>query len=384
MVFRDKYGLSFEMIGRLILINFATQIIVDYIAIKIADQVGHRKMLVLSQICSALGLSLLGICPLLTNKPYIGLIIAVIIYATGGGLTEVLVSPIVDRLPLGNKQAAMSLLHSFYCWGQVIVVVGTTFTLNIIGHEIWYIIPFIWAAVPITTVFFMAKIPLPPPIAENEKTPLTKLFQSKLFIIMLLLMLSAGASELSMSQWSSLFAEKGLGVSKVMGDLLGPCLFAVLMGLGRVGYSVFGKKTDVRKYLIFCAALCIGCYLCAALIQIPIVSLIGCALCGFSISMMWPGVLVLCSQRFPNGGTAAFGACALAGDLGCSLGPWITGLIADLAEKNNNITNLGAQLGLAPEQAGLKTGLLTAVIFPLILMFGLFFLKKMSPNSDKN
>ncbi len=383
VVFRDNYGLSFEMIGRLILINFATQLIADCIIIKIADRIGIKKLLIISQILSASGLCLLGAVPLIFADPYIWLCATVIIYALGGGIIEVLVSPVVNDLPVKNKQSAMSLLHSFYCWGQVLVVLGTTFTLVFIGQKLWFFIPFAWAIVPAITAIFMINMPMPDLSTKTERISPKQLFRTKTFIILLILMLTAGSAELAMSQWSSIFAEKGLGISKVSGDIYGPCLFAALMGLGRLGYSIFGKKTDIRRYLIFCAFLCVTCYLCAALVPVPIIALGGCALCGFSISMMWPGILTIAAQRFPGGGTALFGGCALAGDIGCSIGPWLTGIVAQISENSQKMQDLGSAIGLNPEQTGLRTGLFSAAIFPLVFLILLFTIKKISPYGDK-
>lgn len=375
IVFQDEFGISFEMIGRLILINFGTQIVADLLAVKFVDRIGYRKAAVSAHIFSAAGLIALGVLPKLLPSPYTGLVLAVVIYAVGGGLIEVLISPIVESLPGEAKASAMSLLHSFYCWGQMGVVLLTTFLMKLLGIGMWFVLPVLWSAIPIFNLFRFIKVPLMPAIPEEEKTPARQLLSSGGFIIALILMMCAGASELTMSQWSSLFAEKGLKVPKLVGDLLGPCLFALLMGLGRTAYGIWGHKIHLRRALLASGALCIFCYAVTVFVQNPVFSLLGCAVCGFSVSLMWPGTFSLTAEAYPKGGTAMFGMLAIFGDLGASIGPWLAGLVSDLAQKSNRLVALGAANGLNPEQLGLKSGLLTALVFPVILFIGLAFLK---------
>lgn len=376
IVFQNSFKISFEMIGRLILINFGTQLIVDALAVKFVDRIGYRISIVMAHVFSAAGLIALGILPNIMPSPYTGLIISVIIYAVGGGLIEVLVSPIVDSLPGEAKASAMSLLHSFYSWGQVGVVAVTTLVLKIIGSNTWYVLPVLWSLIPIYNMIKFMRVPLVPAMPEHEKIPVRKLLNSNLFMAAMLLMLCAGASEQAMSQWSSLFAEKGLQVPKVMGDLLGPCLFAVLMGIGRTIYGIWGHRIHLGKALIASAALCVACYLVTVLVQIPVISLLSCAACGFAVSLMWPGVFSLTAQRYPKGGTAMFGILAIFGDLGCSFGPWLAGLISDYSQRSARLVNLGAAYGLQPEQLGLKSGMLIATVFPLIMILGLLVFKQ--------
>ncbi|MHB8064459.1 MAG: MFS transporter [Ruminiclostridium sp.] len=383
VVFQSQFKISFEMIGRLILINFGTQLIVDALAIKFVDKIGYRVSIILAHFFSALGLIALGILPNIISSPYIGLIIAVVIYAVGGGLIEVLVSPIVDALPGDAKASTMSLLHSFYCWGQVSVVLLSTIFIKIMGNNLWYILPILWSLVPSYNLIRFIRVPLMPAVAEHEKMPIKQLINSKLFLVALLLMLCAGASELAMSQWSSLFAEKGLQVPKLIGDLLGPCLFAVLMGIGRLMYSVWGYKLHIEKALLISAAFCIACYTITAFVQIPIISLLSCALCGLSVSLMWPGVFSLTAERYSNGGTAMFGMLAIFGDIGCAFGPWLAGIISDVAQKSNKLIEFGRTNGLSLEQVGLKAGLLIASIFPLIMFFLMLIYKSSSMKKVK-
>lgn len=380
VVFQDQFHISFEMIGRLILINFATQIIVDVLAVKYIDRIGYRTGVVAAHVFSAVGLIALGTLPLIMPNPYIGLVMAVVLYAIGGGLIEVLISPIVDSLPGEEKASAMSLLHAFYCWGQVLVILVTTVLLQVVGSQMWFVFPILWAIIPIYNLTQFVKVPLMPAVSEHEKIPLKELFSSKLFLIALLLMMCAGAAELSMSQWASLFAEKGLQVPKMLGDLLGPCLFAVLMGIGRTIYGVYGHKIHLKKILLASSLLCIACYGITIFVPIPIISLLGCALCGLAVSVMWPGTLSLTSARYPKGGTAMFGLLAVMGDVGASVGPWITGWVSDLGQKSDQLIEMSQINNINIEQLGLKIGMLVAIVFPIMMFVGLCFLKEQKIN----
>ena len=369
VIFQNRYGLSFEEVGRIILINFVVQIAADLISVKFMDSIGYRKGAVLAHALCAAGLILMAVLPNIMPTPYIGIIISVVFYACGGGLLEVLVSPIVDSLPGDQKDSAMSLLHSFYCWGQVSVVLVTTILLGLLGQDFWPLLPVMWALIPIYNLFRFLKIPLVPAAAHEERTPLRKLFNSKFFLVALLMMLCAGASELTMSQWSSLFAEKGLHLPKVLGDLLGPCLFAVFMGIGRTIYGFWGSRIHLKRALLASSVLCVICYLTTVFAPWPLLSLMGCALSGLSVSLMWPGTFSLSSGRFPGGGTALFGMLAVFGDIGCSLGPWLTGLVSDLSKQNRlpALTGLIRTPSMDLNETGLKSGLLIAIIFPILM-----------------
>lgn len=373
VIFQTQYQISYEMLGRLILTNFTTQIIADILAVKYASKFGYRRLAILAHVLSVMGLVGLSLLPQLLS-PYNGLMLAVIIYALGGGIIEVLMSPIVESLPFDEKSSEMSLLHSFYCWGQVGVVIGTTFLLKVFGNELWMYVPLVWALIPLSNIFRFKKVPLVSIETEEETSKPIELFKSKFFIIALILMLCAGASELTMSQWSSLFAEKGLGVSKVVGDLLGPCLFAILMGIGRTIYGILGNKVQIERALLYSGLLCVICYLVTALAFNPFLSLLGCAVCGLSISLMWPGTFSMSAKYYPQGGVMMFGLLAIAGDVGASIGPWIAGVISDIVQTMNGIDQY--MISLSAEQIGLKAGLLVAIIFPLLLCVGILLLKK--------
>ncbi|MCI8441514.1 MAG: MFS transporter [Provencibacterium sp.] len=379
VIFQDQFSLSFEQVGRLILLNFGVQILADLLSVRYVDRIGYRNSALLAHLLCALGLILLGLLPALLPLPFLGLHIAVIVYALGGGLLEVLVSPIVEAMPNEDKEGSMSLLHAFYCWGQVLVVVCSTAFLRLFGSALWPLLPLLWALVPFLNFFRFRHVPIAEPAKEEKLMSLFELLKSRMFLLALLLMLCAGAAELSMSQWSSLFAERGLGVPKMLGDLLGPCLFAVFMGAGRTLYGIYGSRLNLRHSLLFCGALCVLCYLTTVFAPWPLLSLFGCALCGFSVSLMWPGTFSMSTARFPRGGTALFGMLAVFGDLGGSLGPWLTGVVSDAAQRLPAVSALALRRGEELSQLSLKAGLLAAALFPLILFIGVVFFRQEKP-----
>ena len=348
VTFNERFGVTLGQLGLLVSINFAIQMLVDLLAARYVDRIGHRRAVVLAQVMSTAGLVLLGILPYVMRNAFAAILIPIAMNAVGGGLLEVLVSPIVESLPGEHKEKAMSLLHSFYCWGHVAVVLLSTAYFALVGVENWRYLPLIWAILPFANAFLYAKVPMRPPLAEHERMPLKALFSKKIFWVFLLMMVCAGASEQAMSQWSSLFAERGLSVSKTMGDLLGPCAFAVLMGLARLLYGLLGDRLNIRRAMALSAGLCVGCYLLAAFAPHPLLGLLGCALTGFSVGLMWPGTFSMVARAYPQGGTAMFAILALAGDVGCSAGPGLVGWVSG---------------GL-----GLNLGLLAACIFPVMML----------------
>ncbi|HPT84647.1 MAG TPA: MFS transporter [Bacillota bacterium] len=357
VVFQSLYGLSYTQLGSLVFVVFITQLIVDALAAKYIDLIGQRAAAMLAHILAAVGMVALAFLPRLFPSPYAGLVASSIIYAIGGGLIEVLVSPIVESLPGEAKASAMSLLHSFYSWGQVLVIVLSTLGLLLVGHNLWWVLPLAWSVLPLYNFFKFMKVPLVPPIEESQRIPLSKLLRSKIFLIALLLMVCSGASEQAMAQWVSLFAEKGLGITKALGDLFGPCIFAIMMGIVRTWYGVKGQNVDMHKALTISSVFCIASFIITAAVPIPALALAGSALCGLSVALMWPGMLSLTAAGYPTGGVAMFAILALGGDLGCSIGPQLTGVVADASSLN--------------------CGLVSAIIFPLIMLFGLAVLGKL-------
>lgn len=356
VTFNTGYGISLERLGTLFVINFCTQIAVDIISVKIIDTVGYKNTALLAHVLAATGLTLLAILPRVMDNTYLAIIISVLFYAFGSGLIEVIISPIIEYLPSDGKAASMSLLHSFYCWGQLVTVLLTTVLFLAIGIKNWSYISLIWATVPFINLFLFIKAPIVVPESEREHKRNKDIFKEADFYIMLLVMLCAGASELAVSQWASAFAETALHLDKAAGDLLGPCAFALFMGTGRVIYGVIGEKINIKRAMLFCAVLCFVSYIVIALSPSAMVSLIFCAICGFSVSVMWPGTLSMSAARFVTGGALMFGLLAAFGDLGCSAGPWVTGIIAD--------------------KFGLNKGFLLSAIFPLFMIFVIIYLIK--------
>lgn len=377
VIFQNKYNISYASIANLILINFGSQLIIDAISLKLCDIFGYRTLAVAANVLSAVGLACLGILPQIMD-PLTGITIAIAISAVGSGFIEVIISPIIDAIPQSSGASSMSLLHSFYCWGQLITVLFTTIALTIIGDDSWVWIPLVWAIIPFINTFLFASAPIPDMLEKEERMPIKSLLTSKDFIILMILMVCGGSSEIAVSQWASLFAEKGLGVSKTLGDLLGPCMFALFMGIGRTLFGVIGNKIDCKKALSLCAFGTLICYLALVFVPNPIVGLAACALTGFGISLMWPGTLALGSSLFPRGGMAIFTILALCGDLGCSVGPWITGQVSNIAQNSEMFKSIADSTGLTLDQVGIRAGLLICAIFPLILMIAVNFLGKKS------
>lgn len=356
LTFQTQMGLSLEEITLLTTVNFSVQLLVDFLSVKAADRIGYRVCIVAAHLFSAAGLAALAILPGLIQNAYAGLIVAVTLYAIGGGLIEVLVSPIVEACPTEKKEAAMSLLHSFYCWGHVAVVLLSSAFFQLAGIGNWRVMACIWALLPLGNAVYFALVPIRPVVEERRRMPVRSLFGQKLFWLFLLMMLCAGASEQGMSQWASAFAQSGLGVSKAMGDLAGPCAFAVLMGTSRALYGKYSDRIPLRAVMTASAVLCIACYATAAMSGNVLLALAGCALCGFSVGIFWPGTFSTAVPALPGGGTAMFALLALAGDLGCTTGPTVVGLAAGAA---------GGRLA-----AGLGMGM----IFPVLMLLCILLL----------
>lgn len=366
LTFQSTYGISLDRIALIPVVFYLTQLLVDLGASRFADKIGYRICVVASQVVSAAGLVLLAVLPGILPAPFPGILIAVVFYAIGSGLVEVLVSPIVEACPFENKDGMMSLLHSFYCWGAVGVILGSTLFFAVFGTENWRILTLIWALVPLVNIFQFLTCPIERLVEEGGNLPLRRLLRLPLLWLMILLMICSGASEATMAQWASAFTESALGVSKTIGDLAGPCLFAVFMGIARMLYGKMSGKLNLVRTMLFSGILCVACYLLASLSPLPILGLTGCALCGFSVGIMWPGTISLSSQKCPQGGTAMFAFLALAGDFGGTVSPAIVGGFSELAGGN------------------LKIGLLTATVFPLLLVAGILILIRIMKFSGRN
>lgn len=349
MVFHENYRISFGNLAFISTAFFFTQLMVDFICAKAVDKIGYRTCIVAAEIICGAGLASLAVLPDIMPSPLVGILICVVIYAIGSGLTEVLVSPIIEACPFENKDAMMSLLHSFYCWGSVGVILGSTLFFVYFGLGNWKILALLWALIPLCNIYNFATCPIENLLEAGESMTISRLLKTKGFWLFIVLMVCAGASEIAMSQWASAFAESALNVSKTAGDLAGPCGFAVCMGISRTLYGKFGEKVDLTIFMIASGMLCLGCYLLAGLASIPVMGLIGCAVCGFSVGIMWPGSISISSKAIPRGGTAMFALLALAGDLGGAVGPAIIGNVSQGAGDNLQagvLAGIGFPIGL--------------------------------------
>ena len=350
ITFQNTYNIPLSQITLLVTFNFGVQLLTDLVAAKYVDRLGYRLSIVLAHVFSALGLILLTVLPEVL-PPFAGILAAVTVYAVGGGLLEVLVSPIMESCPTDNKEAAMSLLHSFYCWGHVGVVLISTVFFRFVGIENWKILAWVWALIPIVNGFVFVKTPIASLISEGEQgMTLGELFRNKTFWLLMVMMVCSGASEQSVSQWASAFAEQGLGISKTMGDLAGPMTFAVCMGIARLIYGKYGEKIPLDGFLKGSTLLCVASYFLISLSPWPVLSLAGCAVCGLSVGIMWPGTFSTAAVALRSGGTAMFAFLALAGDLGCGGGPTLVGMVSDAVGGN------------------MKLGILAAIVFPAVLL----------------
>ncbi|MBC5714135.1 MFS transporter [Roseburia sp. BX1005] len=365
LTFQSQYGIPLSKITFLITFNFSIQLVIDLLAAKFVDKIGYRASALSAHASAALGLCMLAFLPELTKDPFIGILISVVVYAVGGGLLEVIVSPIVEACPTDNKEAAMSLLHSFYCWGHVGVVLLSTMFFRFVGIGHWKILACLWALVPLLNMLAFFKVPIAPIIEEGgQGLSFKELLKNKVFWLLMLLMLCAGSCEQAVSQWASAFAEAGLGISKTAGDLAGPMFFAIMMGLSRAFYGKYGDKMDLVRFMKISGVLCLCSYLLISLSPVPVPSLIGCGLCGLSVGILWPGTFSLGSAGIKGGGTMMFAFFALAGDVGCSVGPTYVGTVTSLSDGN------------------MKQGILFACVFPILLLAGLMAVRKVVENKE--
>ena len=359
VTFQNTYHIPLSQITLLITINFVVQLCVDLLSAGFVDKIGYRASMILAHICAAAGIGLLTVLPEILPNAFAGILLAVVVYAIGGGLLEVLVSPIIEACPTDNKEAAMSLLHSFYCWGCTGVVLVSTIFFAIFGTAHWKVLAWLWMLLPIGNMILFTQVPIYSLHEEGEKgMTMGELFREKIFWMLMVMMVCAGASEQAVSQWASTFAELGLGISKTLGDLVGPMAFSILMGTARLIYGKYGDRMDLDRFMKLSTLLCIASYLLIAFVPVPAVELVGCAVCGFSVGIMWPGTFSKASASLKRGGTVLFAFLALAGDLGCSGGPTVVGFISSAFGNN------------------LRIGIGAAILFPVLLLVALFAMRK--------
>lgn len=386
VIFMDAYGITFEQAGRLTLLNFFTQILTDLAFSRPVDRYGVRPFITLGHFLAFVGMLLLAFAPkLFVQNPYQGLMIATVVFSIGGGLFELLLSAIVQAIPNDSKEGAMSLLHSFYAWGFIVVVIGTTVMLDLFGKENWTWVVLIWSFFPLLNFFNFLRVPLAPVVSEEKRTAIRHLLGSRYFLLVVLGIAVGGATEVSMSQWTSAFAESALGLPKEVGDLVGLCLFALLLGSGRAVYGAWGSRFPLHTAMLWGAILCVFCYLVAAFSPFPLVSLLACILAGLGSGLLWPGSVVNGANRFPLAGSSLFAFLAAGGDAGAAFGPWLIGLVADVSP---NLVKIAPWLSnLKEEETALRSGMLIGTIFPLLMvlfLIGMRFLDEKPSSFDSS
>ena len=382
VVYSERLGLSLLQISVLITFNFVIQLAVDIGSTFFITRIGYRRGVIIAQFLVITGLLLMPTLTALMSSKFAALLISSTIMCSGGGLIEVIVSPVVEAIPGDKKASDMSILHSFYCWGQVIVVLVTTVYLAVFGLDAWRFLPLLFALFPITAAFMYFFVPINQLSEDEDTRGFLHLFRQNGFITMIVIMVCAGASEVALSQWASLFAEKGLGISKSLGDLLGPCSFAVAMGLSRVVFGKYASRIRLEKWILASFILCAASYLITVFSTIPALSFLGFALCGISVAILWPGTYSIGARFIPTGGTLMFALFAFSGDLGCTLGPDLIGIVSDKVLKNGS--NLTGILSGDSTAIALKAGILSAIIFPLIgVLASLVLIRKMKNSGYK-
>ena len=362
VMFNSVFGLSMLKISSLITVNFGIQLLIDLVSAFFIDRLGYKRSAVIAHFSAFAGMTLLGILPVIWADKYLALLIPTVFNAIGGGLCEVIVSPIVEACPTENKSGNMSLLHSFYCWGQLGVILVSTLFFKTAGEEKWNILAIIIALIPLFNAFYFMFVPVNTLTPDGSGLGIRELLKTKAVYVFLLMMVCAGASEIAMSQWASAFAESGLHVNKAVGDLIGPAMFAAFMGVSRVLHAALSEKLNLGRFILFCSVLCLVCYITVAFSGSAAISLAACAVTGFSVGIMWPGVYSLAADKIRNGGIVMFSLLALAGDFGCISGPSLVGVIS---------SSFGNDF---------RRGFLFSAVFPLALIIGVILLRKVTTN----
>nr|MDO8086345.1 MFS transporter [Candidatus Sigynarchaeum springense] len=361
---REQFGLSYSELGLLILVNFTTQVVVDIAFSKVVEKRGYRPFVVASHGFTVAGFLLFASAPLLLARPYPGFAFATVVFSAGGGLQELLLSPIVNSIPTDEKEKAMSVLHSFYAWGQVVVVVATTFLVFLLGRASWQCIMVGWTIIPAVNFVNFMRVPLGSPVPETgPHMGLTQLAREKFFIVAIVAIAAGAAAEITMAGWTSAFFEKALDIPKVIGDTTGVAAFAFMLGIGRLLYGKHGTRIHLPRAMMAGAMIAAVCYLVVAFSMIDAISLVACMACGFGVSLLWPGTLVLAAKRFPQAGASMFAILAAGGDIGASVGPWIVSIIVDSA-------------GSISEQFGLRMGIIVGIIFPALALACLWWMAR--------
>lgn len=359
LTFRSEFGISIAETSALVMLNFVTQMVVAFLSAKIADRISYRRTLVGGGFCSALGLFLLAFLPRLIPRPFLALSVSIAVYAIGGGVVEAIDSPLVEACPFKRKAADMSLVHAFYCWGQMLVVLCSSLYFRMFHVENWRVLACVWALVPLLNAVYFMFVPMKSLVSDKERAlGFSDLFRNRLFWLFAIMMLCSGASEHCMNQWASAFSESALHIDKSLGDILGPCFFAFFMGSSRTLFAVFSKKLNLLNCLVASSLSCACAYLVVGVFSNPWLCLAGCALCGWSAGILWGGVFSMSSCTIPAGGTVMFALLALPGDFGCGFGPMLVGFSTQYVFRDN-----------------LRYGIFSGIVFPVVMLLCLLCYK---------
>lgn len=382
LTFRSMYGISYSLLGLLVVINFATQLTLDLIFSFFSHKFNIEKVVKFTPALTAIGLALFAAAPVMfPDSIYAGLVLGTVVFSASSGFAEVLISPVIAAIPADDPDREMSKLHSIYAWGVVGVVIFSTLFLLMFGGAYWQILVLLFIAVPVFALIMYHGTHFPEMETPEKVSGALSLLKNKGIWLCVLAIFLGGSAECTMAQWCSSYLEKAIGIEKVWGDIFGVALFAVMLGLGRSLYAKYGR--NITKVLLFCASGAVVCYLTAALSPIPVIGLFACGLTGLATSMLWPGTLIVASDRFPAGGVFIFALMAAGGDLGAALGPQLVGIITDSVMTIDGASALAQSIGISPEQLGMKIGMLTAMLFPLLAVLVYTYMLKKWKKEDK-
>lgn len=374
------YNLKLADLGILVLITFIITIAVNLALSRFVDKIGFRLLMIIGTLLAGFGLIAFSVSPFIfKNNVFLGFIISTVIIALGSGVFQLLVSPIINSLPIKDKSGRLARLHSFYAWGAIFTVAFTTLTLELIktslGDKFWFLIPLILSVIPFVCLVLFIFAPLESP-AKEAKQSMKKIILTPFFIMAGLGILASGASEIIISQWASTYIESVLQIDKILGDIVGVCLFALMLGLGRLLYSIYSRKINLSKIMVFSCLLALLCYFIIALSPFAVLSLIAFGLSGLAVSLLWPGILSLTSEKFPKAGTWLFAMLTALGSAGSAVGPYIIGQIGNNAPNLSGVQNLAFNLGIEPSELGLRIAVLSCAVFPILAFFAILYLHK--------
>ena len=382
ITFREAYGISYSLLGLLVLVNFCTQLLVDLIFSFFSHKFNIKLTVKSIPFFTIVGLVIFALSPFIfPNAVYVGLLIGTIIFSASGGLSEVLISPVIAAIPSENPEREMSKLHSIYAWGVVAVILLSTLFLFLFDNSLWPVLSLIFTIVPLTSAILFVGAKLPDMQTPDKVSSAVHYLKNKQLWVCVFAIFLGGAAECTMAQWSSSYLEAALGIPKALGDIFGVAMFGLMLGLGRSLYAKKGK--NIEKVLLLCAIGASACYLIAALSPVAVIGLVAAAFCGFCTSMLWPGSLIIAEKKFPLGGVFIYAMMASGGDLGASVVPQLVGIVTDAIGESTLASKIGTALSLSTEQVGMRAGMLIAAIFPTIAIAVFTYILKTRRKEEK-